>query len=168
MELAIFNSRWDAAIALLAPGSYVPIPSLVADAWRAALMAAKSGNPGSKRDAVRQIVAQLDPAALWTAVLPNEVMSPGGSVGLVAMLGDRDAAFAQAKTYLKRDSYADSSFLFWPKLAEFRRDPRFMALAAEIGLVDYWRNSGNWPDFCADTGLPYNCRTEADRIKPAK
>ena len=43
-----------------------------------------------------------------------------------------------------------------------------MQLAARLGMVDYWRSSGHWPDFCADPTLPYNCQTEANRIKPAK
>jgi hypothetical protein len=95
---------------------------------------------------------------------PNEVMTPGNAIAMLAILCDTDAAFAQAKVYLKRDSYADSSFLFWPNLAEFRRDPRFMPLAAQIGLVDYWRSSGNWPDFCNDKNSPYDCRAAASRL----
>jgi hypothetical protein len=31
-----------------------------------------------------------------------------------------------------------------------------MPLAAKIGLVDYWEQSGKWPDFCAEPGLPYD------------
>ena len=99
---------------------------------------------------------------------PNEVMTPGGAIAMLAILGDKDAAFAQAKTYLKRDSYADSSFLFWPNLAEFRRDPRFMPLAVQVGLVDYWRSSGNWPDFCTGQTLPYNCQTEANKLNAGR
>jgi hypothetical protein len=50
-----------------------------------------------------------------------------------------------------------------------RRDPRFMALAARIGLVQYWRSTGRWPDFCStQQGLPYDCRTEAARVKLAR
>jgi TolB-like protein len=166
-EMAIFNSQWDDALALLTPGGYVPLPGPVAQAWRNALKAAKSGDPGAKRSAVRDFVVQLDPALPWAskaAMPPNEVMTPGGVIAMLAILGDKDAAFAQAKAYLKRDSYADSAFLFWPNLAEFRRDPRFMPLATQIGLVDYWRSSGNWPDFCGDKSLPYDCRGEASRL----
>jgi hypothetical protein len=129
-------------------------------------MAAKSGSAEARRDAIRQIIAQFGSAAAWSAPPPNEVMSPGDMIGLLGMLGDADAVFAQANAYLKRDTYADSSFLFWPNLAELRRDPRFMKLAAQIGLIDYWRSSGNWPDFCTEPGLPYNCQKEANRIKP--
>jgi hypothetical protein len=28
-------------------------------------------------------------------------------------------------------------------------DPRFKELMREVGLPDFWRQSGNWPDFCA-------------------
>jgi hypothetical protein len=166
-EMAIFNSQWDNALTLLAPGGYVPLPGPVADAWRNALKAAKSGDAGAKRNAVRDFVMQLDPGLPWAskaALPPNEVMTPGGAIAMLAILGDKDAAFAQAKAYLKRDRYADSSFLFWPNLAEFRRDTRFMPLAVQIGLAGYWRSSSNWPDFCADKSLPYDCRGEASRL----
>ena len=112
-------------MSLLAPGGYVPLPGPLADAWRSALKAAKSGSPGAKHDAVRRIVEQLNAAATGAPPLPadpmasGEEMTPGGAIGMLAILGDKDAAFAQAKAYLKRDSYADSSFLFWPNLAEF-------------------------------------------------
>jgi hypothetical protein len=107
----------------------------------------------------------LDPAALWPALPPNEKMSPGDLIGLLALLGDKDDAFAKAAAYLKRDTYADSSFLFWPTLKDFQRDPRFLELVTQIGLLDYWRASGNWADFCADPGLTYDCRTGARKSR---
>ena len=30
-----------------------------------------------------------------------------------------------------------------------------------FGLVDYWRATGKWPDFCAEPGQPYDCKAEA-------
>lgn len=57
---------------------------------------------------------------------------------------------------------AENSYLmFRPALADLRRDPRFMGVAARAGLVDYWTKSGQWPDFCSRTDLPYNCKAEA-------
>jgi hypothetical protein len=38
-----------------------------------------------------------------------------------------------------------------------------MDLAARLGLAAYWRASGRWPEFCADPGLPYDCKAEAQR-----
>jgi adenylate cyclase len=94
----------------------------------------------------------------------------------LAMTGEVDAALAQGQAYynaqwrmrLAADDYGDSSLLFVPATAAVRRDPRFMALAAQLGLVEYWRASGKWPDFCAQPGLPYDCRAEAARLKPSK
>lgn len=49
-------------------------------------------------------------------------------------------------------------------LRPMRLDPRFMRLAARIGLMQVWQQSGRWPDFCQDVELPYDCRTEAARL----
>ena len=54
--------------------------------------------------------------------------------------------------------------LFRPPLADLRADPRFMQVAAHLGLLDYWRRSGDWPDFCSDPTLPYDCKKEAARL----
>ena len=43
----------------------------------------------------------------------------------------------------------------------FRQDPRFMPLVKRLGLVDYWMQSGHWPDFCAEPDLPYDCKAVA-------
>ena len=39
-----------------------------------------------------------------------------------------------------------------------------MDLAGDLGLVDYWRRSDKWPEFCAEPGLPYDCKVEAARV----
>ena len=54
--------------------------------------------------------------------------------------------------------------LFRPPLADLRADPRFMQVAAHLGLLDYWRRSGDWPDFCADPKLTYDCKKEAAKL----
>jgi TolB-like protein len=104
------------------------------------------------------------------------VAAPSGSSPMIlsaieglSVLGFTDDAFAVANRYTPGGpTAADSAFLFFPLTAPLRRDPRFMQLAARYGMLNYWRSSGHWPDFCAEPGLPYNCRTEADRIKPAR
>lgn len=57
-----------------------------------------------------------------------------------------------------------SYVLFRPGLAKVRRDPRFMAVAKRIGLLSYWRKSGEWPDFCSEPDLPYDCKEEAAKL----
>jgi DNA-binding winged helix-turn-helix (wHTH) protein/Tfp pilus assembly protein PilF len=41
--------------------------------------------------------------------------------------------------------------LWRPALGEVRRQPGFETVVEELGLVDYWRLSGNWGDFCRGT-----------------
>jgi tetratricopeptide (TPR) repeat protein len=54
--------------------------------------------------------------------------------------------------------------LFRPWLAGARKDPRFMLIAGRLGLIAYWRTSGQWPDFCRDPELPYDCKAEAAKF----
>ena len=54
--------------------------------------------------------------------------------------------------------------LFRPHLKVFRDDVRFLAVAARLGLLQSWASSGDWPDFCRDPRLPYDCRREGARI----
>ena len=55
--------------------------------------------------------------------------------------------------------------LFRPFMRGIRHDPRFMALAARLGLVRYWKQTGKWPDFCLDQDLPYDCKREAAKYR---
>lgn len=62
-------------------------------------------------------------------------------------------------------SSVDPNILFRPEFAAFRADPRFIQVAAKLRLVRYWRDSGQWPDFCAAERLPYDCKTEAAQYR---
>lgn len=55
----------------------------------------------------------------------------------------------------------NSEVFFRPMMRDVWRDPRSMAGAAHVGLLHYWKVTGNWPDFCFDPTLPYDCRKEA-------
>jgi hypothetical protein len=55
--------------------------------------------------------------------------------------------------------------LFRPALRDVWRDPRSMAAATHLGLLHYWKVSGQWPDFCADPTLPYDCKKEAAKYR---
>lgn len=57
--------------------------------------------------------------------------------------------------------------LFRPHLRDFRYDPRFMRLAQNLGLLDYWQKNDAWPDFCSDPRLPYDCRAGGERLPAA-
>lgn len=91
-------------------------------------------------------------------------MNDGAYGGVLQAFGEFDrvddafAWMARSPTGMVAEG---SYLLFRPGLAGVRRDPRFMAVAGRIGLVDYWRSSGRWPDYCTEPGLKYECRAEA-------
>jgi hypothetical protein len=82
-------------------------------------------------------------------------------------LGDTGGALDAIQTAVaaERSSnlllYDSWSSLFEEDLVELRRNPRVPGLLARWGLFDYWRTTGQWPDFCAEPGLPFDCRAEA-------
>jgi DNA-binding winged helix-turn-helix (wHTH) protein/TolB-like protein len=58
--------------------------------------------------------------------------------------------------------------LFLPVMAPFRNDPRFWRVALRTGLVNYWRTTNQWPDFCrAQIGVCKARAAGAMRTNPA-
>jgi len=57
-----------------------------------------------------------------------------------------------------------SEVLFRPHLKSFRDDVRFLSLAARLGLLRHWAGSNQWPDYCSDPRLPYDCERDGLRI----
>jgi hypothetical protein len=89
------------------------------------------------------------------------------AIAVLASLGFVDDAFQlAARIDPEWVEPVTVSYLFTPLTASMRRKPLFMALAQRLGLVDYWRTSGHWPDFCAEPSLPYDCKAEAARLAP--
>ncbi|HET9810111.1 MAG TPA: TIR domain-containing protein [Sphingomicrobium sp.] len=58
-----------------------------------------------------------------------------------------------------------SGAYFRPELHEFRKEPGFLLVMDRAGLLDYWRTSGHWPDFCFEADMPYDCKAEAAKLK---
>ena len=147
--------RWDDAIKLLADPMGSRLPQPVRERLVSFHQAARFHRP---TDLARARATALQMAGDGGSSLPRSIQE-------LATLGFLDDAFALAERYRPGPPLggADSAFLFFPLTANLRRDPRFIALAARIGLVDYWRSSGHWPDFCADPTLPYSCQAEAAR-----
>ena len=144
--------RWDAARAMLMDPA-APIPdSVTRTAGIAFSQAMKSETPTDRENARK---ALLDAANESRSIV----------VADLATLAYLDDAFAVAEHFDPNVS-GDPMLLFFKSSGAMRRDPRFMRLAARIGLVDYWRTSGHWPDFCSEADLPYDCRAEAERAAP--
>jgi hypothetical protein len=96
-----------------------------------------------------------------------ETLDLTSRIRMLGREGDVEGAFAAMPQRLPPEGIA-TAFLFYPEMKALRADPRFMALAARLGLVDYWRTTGHWPDFCSEPGLPYDCKVEAAKAAGAR
>lgn len=84
------------------------------------------------------------------------------ALAFVALLSGPDSAYKDADALnmaaIRRPELGMAS-LFLPLYAPLRRDPRFPALCAKLGLVAYWKQTGCWPDCADEPGMPYDFRT---------
>jgi tetratricopeptide (TPR) repeat protein len=62
------------------------------------------------------------------------------------------------------DASSAVDVMFRPSAHEFWRDPKSLQYAKRVGLLGYWQSSGNWPDFCYEADLPYDCKAEAAKL----
>ena len=87
-----------------------------------------------------------------------------GYLQALGTFGRVDEAFQVTANPVSLDSLeAGTAILFRPHMHSLMADPRFIDLAAKLGLLAYWRQSGVWPDFCGDPELPYDCKKEATK-----
>jgi len=132
----------------------------------------RAANPDERRTFEMRLLHQIaDPAAdhgaLDAAAQEAFARHPYIAYYLAAhysRMGDMAKALTWLDRAPARDTAGQWSVLYWPSVAPLRRDPRFFAKMAQIGLVDYWRRTNRWPDFCREPGLRYDCRSEAARL----
>jgi TolB-like protein len=153
----------DQALALLGDPKALPDYGLDARApalFRTFLQATKTGDTAQRAHATAALEAGERAGAL----------DPGVATAMLARLGDTDGAFAAANRYADLAEEYDPTqpaYLFLSATAPLRRDARFMPLTARLGLPQYWLASGQWPDFCSEPGLPYDCKAEAAKAVAA-
>lgn len=83
------------------------------------------------------------------------------SARVFALAGDVDGAYREIETEVSADHSRGPPHVFWPEMKQFLRDDRFWPLAARLKLVDYWLETDQWPDFCRELDLPFDCRKKA-------
>jgi TolB-like protein len=120
------------------------------DMWWKTAQALATNDPQKRQEALR----------VWRSQPIDNETARSLHIEIYTAFGDLDDAFAVADE-LQLTPSLDGAALFTPLTAPLRRDPRFMRIAAKLGLADYWRTSGHWPDFCSQPGLPYDCKAEA-------
>jgi adenylate cyclase len=112
----------------------------------------------------------------WTRTAKQEILDRFAlQIGpVLARLGQYDAAFAALDTIFRPPwrpqvwgpapfrvrPGAVTAALFSPASRDLRTDPRFAALCARLGLVDYWRKRQLWPDCVVDVAAHYDFQAE--------
>lgn len=93
--------------------------------------------------------------AIMRTVLADPAATAGATIYVALFagyLGDKDLSLAAfQRTYV--DLHGPDIFYLWfPFWDSFRSHPEFKRLVRDVGLVDYWRKSGKWSDFCKPVG----------------
>jgi hypothetical protein len=103
---------------------------------------------------IDEAIAALNGHSPGSAATRNKVLLALGNFGRVEEVYQllEDPAF---------QPFVDKDALFRPDFAVVRADPRFMQIAARLGLVRYWTQTGYWADFCRSEQLRYDCKAEA-------
>ena len=135
LECRLFAGQIDEAVKIVhsdaAPFAGTPLGDAITDMVTA--MKTASDADRRKADSAWHAVAADSPWLQWAAVQS------------LAWIGETDAAFALADAWQSPAAIdmQNTAFLFSRSIESMRRDPRFMKLAARIGLVDYWQSSGH-------------------------
>ncbi len=95
---------------------------------------------------------------------PDNAFNAAVNFMAIGRIDDAYASLGGMQTPLRKGPYVDDSARFFaPYAAKFRADPRFMPLAAKLGLVATWKAT-KWPDFCTARDAPYDCRAVAEKL----
>jgi TolB-like protein/DNA-binding winged helix-turn-helix (wHTH) protein len=113
---------------------------------------------GSRGDAF-DVVALLDDREAALAGLRRELaraddpagMGPLGVAWWATHFDDMDLAIEALRSSLTLQGVQGLG-VFDPALAGARKDPRFKDIVREHGYLDYWRQTGEWSDFCRPLG----------------
>jgi TolB-like protein/tetratricopeptide (TPR) repeat protein len=133
------------------------------------------------QDGLPFIRAKRDPTpeniGAWRIALEAQVARTGGvdvaQLVYAAHLGLVDMAYQLVGTarlgpagtsddIMGPDGYR-TSLMFLSGMPEMRNDPRFAALCARLGLVEFWMTTGKWPD-CAGE-VPYDFKDECAKAQ---
>jgi len=150
-DLAEAERRWIAAMPPYADqvrAAVAAIRDRRIDERTAAMLARLDpyGPPGRGRYATQVFAGDVDGAlaTIRTTIDPDSLRSSGHGGPVRPAAGERPGSVLRAD--------------WWSTLRgdAVRRDPRFIALMEDIGLVDFWRQNG-WPDLCRQDGERVAC-----------
>jgi tetratricopeptide (TPR) repeat protein len=140
---------------------------------KVALALARSGGSVIEPAMLAFVEARIDPTranvdravAQSMAAYRQFPEEPGWVAQTLGAFGRNEEAIQFLLRYAGGDNSGDGAeMLFRPTLGGVRRDPRFILIARNFGVTDYWIRSGVLPDFCFDPALPYDCRQELAKL----
>ncbi|WP_246444262.1 hypothetical protein [Sphingomonas sediminicola] len=86
----------------------------------------------------------------------QEKISRENEILMLAALGETRQALEAANSTLNKRRF-ESWVLFAPVTRNLRQNPGFVDLAARMGLIEYWRETGKRPDFCTSPPTRSEC-----------
>jgi DNA-binding winged helix-turn-helix (wHTH) protein/TolB-like protein/tetratricopeptide (TPR) repeat protein len=116
------------------------------DVWRSFVKAKATHSERLTAETTRQIHEAADQQRISRE---NEIL-------MLAALGETRQAMEAANSTLNHQRF-ESWVLFAPVTRNLRQDPGFVSLAARMGLIEYWRETGKRPDFCIDPAKRSEC-----------
>ena len=153
------EARWgdpDRALALIDDPKTRPAnwEAPVIERWRRLSLLRRDHDPAQTAAYAKEVLANLAAGRIDLNRATRDLVSVGATeAAFTAILGSTTAA-----------DPLDPEVLFRPTANAMRRDPRFMPLAAKLGLVDFWKRTNHWPDFCEAKDRPYDCRAVAAKL----
>jgi hypothetical protein len=85
--------------------------------------------------------------------LRGQAPAAAGEVALwAAVHGDRELTLDALEVFAPATPGPLLQGLWYPIMSEARADPRFKQIVRDIGFVELWRATGDWPDYCRPVG----------------
>jgi tetratricopeptide (TPR) repeat protein len=122
-----------------------PLPPELRAALLKGYRAKASADAAAKADAARALLA-----------LPEKQQGDEVTI-LLAELGANHEAF-QLAAKLTKAGYQGPSLFWYKSTRGILNDPGFPALAAQLGLINYWKTTHTRPDACAEKAPPSFCQ----------
>jgi DNA-binding winged helix-turn-helix (wHTH) protein/TolB-like protein len=146
--VGFYDQPADALVTINLMGTQTPSDANETEIWRTFLEA----KAAHSRRAPAAVIQKIRAAAYRGDITPEN------GIMMLAALGEPRQAIEVASLALDhQQTIKEPMFLFTPITRNVRQDPGFVRLAARLGLIKYWRETGKWPDFCTGPGARGEC-----------